>query len=209
MPVHTLSPHHLRRLTPPKPLMCRLFGAISWIGNGKRACVRGLHRISDRRWLSTRRLTWIARLRKPFAVNRGLEGAVIAPFRYRRFPRAESTGAYAFAYGGCLIQDLGYYPFSSPFFSEITHYVRSGDFVESLFRKAHTADELAFAIGALSHYIGDCVGYSQATNRSLAIEFSGLRAKFGSSVNYPQAKNGHGRVEFAYDIPAYLRYIGF
>jgi hypothetical protein len=138
---------------------------------------------------------------KHCVVNRGLEGAVIAPFRYRRFPRAESTGAYAFAYGGCLIQDLGYYPFSSPFFSEITHYVRSGDFVESLFRNAHTADELAFAIGALSHYIGDCVGHSQATNRSLAIEFSGLRAKFGSSVNYPQAKNGHGRVEFAYDIP--------
>jgi hypothetical protein len=65
-----------------------------------------------------------------------LEGAVIAPFRYRRFPRAEPTGAYAFAYGGCLIQDLSYYPFSSPFFSKITHYVRSGYFVESLFRNA-------------------------------------------------------------------------
>jgi hypothetical protein len=99
-----------------------------------------------------------------------------------------------------VIQDLGYYPFSNAFFSEITHYVRSGDFVRSLFRNAHTADELAFAIGALAHYIGDSIGHSQATNPSVAMAFPKLHRKYGPSVNYAQGKNAHGQVEFAFDI---------
>ena len=126
--------------------------------------------------------------------------------------------AHAFAYGGCVIQDLGYYPFGHALFSNLTHYVRSGDFVQSLFRNAHSADELAFAIGALSHYIGDSIGHSQATNPSVALSFPKLRAEFGSLVNYAQDKNAHGQVEFAFDInqivknrlppAAYLHFIG-
>jgi Zinc dependent phospholipase C len=107
--------------------------------------------------------------------------------------------AHAYAYGGCLIQDFGYYPFANEFFSDLTHYVRSGDFVQKLFQHAHTANEFAFAIGALSHYVGDTIGHSQATNPSVATTFPKLRAKYGSSVNYAQGKHQHAEVEWAFD----------
>jgi len=97
------------------------------------------------------------------------------------------------------VQDSGYYPFANEFFSDLTHYVRSGDFVQKLFQHAHTANELAFAIGALSHYVGDSIGHSQATNPSVAIMFPKLRDKYGSSVNYAQGKYQHGQVEWAFD----------
>jgi Zinc dependent phospholipase C len=129
--------------------------------------------------------------------------STIAPLLLSRFPSLtpeELTRAHAYAYGGCVIQDLGYYPFSNVFFSNLTHYVRSGDFVRSLFRNAHTADEAAFAIGALAHYIGDSIGHSQATNPSVAMAFPKLEKKYGPSVNYAEGKNAHGQVEFAFDI---------
>jgi hypothetical protein len=147
--------------------------------------------------------------------------STIAPILISRFPSLtpeQLAKAHAYAYGGCAIQDLGYYPSGNAFFSELTHYVRSGDFVQSLFRNAHNADELAFAIGALAHYIGDTIGHAQATNPSVAIAFPKLRSKYGSSESYEQAKNAHGEVEFAFDInqivkqrfapSAYLRFIG-
>ncbi len=84
--------------------------------------------------------------------------------RYPNLTPAELDQARAYAYGGCVIQDIGYYPFGDGFFSNLTHYVRSGDFVVALFRNAHNANELAFAVGALSHYIGDSYGHSLATN---------------------------------------------
>src|SRR4051812_46936973 len=93
------------------------------------------------------------------------------PSRFPSLTPEELRKAHGYAYGGCVIQDLGYYPFSNSFFSNLTHYVRSGDFVRSLFRNAHTADEIAFAIGALAHYIGDSVGHSVATNPSVAVAF--------------------------------------
>jgi Zinc dependent phospholipase C len=146
----------------------------------------------------------------------------IAPLLRARFPSLtpeQLREAHSYAYGGCVIQDLGYYPFGNSFFSDLTHYVRSGDFVNSLFRNAQTADELAFAIGALTHYIGDSIGHSVATNRSVPVEFPKLRARYGPSVSYAQGKNAHDRVEFAFDISqivkqrlppaAYLHYIGF
>jgi hypothetical protein len=147
--------------------------------------------------------------------------STIVPILLDRFPSMtdrQLMSAHSYAYGGCVIQDLGYYPFSETFFSELTHYVRSGDFIRSLFRNAQTADELAFAIGALTHYIGDSVGHSRATNPSVAISFPKLRAKYGASVSFAQDKNAHGRVEFAFDInqitkrrlapSSYLRHIG-
>src|SRR5208282_2562508 len=115
-------------------------------------------------------------------------------------------------------QDMGYYPFGEKFFSDLTHYVRSGDFVLNLFRNAHNANELAFAVGALSHYVGDSFGRSLATNRAVALEFPKLEARYGSNVNYAEGKHQHVQVEFAFDIDqiaqhrlaplAYLRHIG-
>ena len=127
----------------------------------------------------------------------------IVPLLLSHYPTltpAELDQARAYAYGGCVIQDIGYYPFGDSSFSDLTHYVRSGDFVVSLFRNAQNANELAFAVGALSHYIGDSVGHSVATNRAVAIEFPKLAAKYGQKVNYAQGEHQHVQTEFAFDI---------
>jgi len=127
----------------------------------------------------------------------------IVPLLLSRYPTltpAEIEHARAYAYGGCVIQDIGYYPFGDEFFSDLTHYVRSGDFVVNLFRNAGNADELAFAIGALSHYIGDSVGHANATNLAVPIEFPKLAAKYGKSVNYAEGERQHVQTEFAFDI---------
>ena len=127
----------------------------------------------------------------------------IVPLLQNRYPTltpAQLEEARAFAYGGCVIQDIGYYPFGDELFSNLTHYVRSGDFVVNLFRNASNADELAFAVGALSHYIGDSEGHALATNRAVPVEFPELARKFGGVVNYAQGKTQHVRTEFAFDI---------
>ena len=105
----------------------------------------------------------------------------IVPFLLSRYPNltpAQLDRARAYAYGGCVIQDMGYYPFGDQLFSDLTHYVRTGDFVLALFRNAKNANELAFAVGALSHYIGDSFGHSQATNRAVALQFPKLAARY-------------------------------
>jgi hypothetical protein len=145
----------------------------------------------------------------------------IRPLLLAKFPgatEAQLVDAHAYAYGGCAIQNMGYYPFGKRFFSDLTHYVRSGDFVVWLFRNARTIDEYAFAIGALSHYLGDSIGHSEAINPATAIAFPKLGRKFGSKVTYDESPHGHIRTEFAFDIdeltntafapPAYLRFIG-
>jgi hypothetical protein len=145
----------------------------------------------------------------------------IRPILLKQYPtltEAQLQEAHAYAYGGCAIQDFGYYPFGNAFFSELTHYVRSGDFVLSLLHNAHTADELAFAIGSLSHYIGDTIGHSTAINHSVPVEFPKLEKKFGDSVNYAESPHAHVQTEFAFDInqlskrrfapSAYLKYVG-
>lgn len=127
----------------------------------------------------------------------------IVPLLLSRYPTltpAQLDEAHAYAYGGCVIQDIGYYPFGDASFSDLTHYVRTGDFVVSLFRNAQSADELAFAVGALSHYIGDSVGHAIATNRAVPVEFPKLAAKYGSVVNYAEGKHQHVQTEFAFDI---------
>ncbi len=78
----------------------------------------------------------------------------------------ELIKAHAYAYGGCIIQDLGYYPFGNKFFSDLTHYVRSGDFVLNLITESQDLDEYAFALGALAHYAADNNGHPIAVNRS-------------------------------------------
>src|SRR6202034_2316395 len=127
----------------------------------------------------------------------------IVPLLLSRYPTltpAQLEHARAYAYGGCVIQDIGYYPFGDASFSNLTHYVRSGDFVVNLFRNAGNADELAFAVGALSHYIGDTIGHSEATNRAVPIEFPALGQRYGLSVNYAQGEKQHVQTEFAFDI---------
>ena len=145
----------------------------------------------------------------------------IRPILLKRFPHlteAQLQEAHGYAYGGCAIQDFGYYPFGNKFFSDLTHYVRSGDFVLALLRNAQTPDELAFAIGSLSHYVGDTVGHSAAVNLSVPIQFPTLQQRFGPVVNYAQDPHAHVQTEFAFDInqlskrrfapSAYLKYVG-
>ncbi len=145
----------------------------------------------------------------------------IVPLLLSRYPNLTSADlehARAYAYGGCVIQDIGYYPFGNGSFSNLTHYVRSGDFVVSLFRNAENADELAFAVGALSHYIGDSIGHSEATNLAVPIEFPALARKYGRVVSYAEGRHQHVRTEFAFDIDQiahhrlaplhYLRHVG-
>jgi hypothetical protein len=145
----------------------------------------------------------------------------IVPLLLSRYPDLTPTQveeARAYAYGGCVIQDIGYYPFGDPSFSNLTHYVRSGDFVVNLFRNANSANELAFAVGALSHYIGDTVGHATATNLAVPVEFPKLKKRYGNVVNYAQAEHPHVQTEFAFDINEithgrfapvhYLRHVG-
>ena len=106
--------------------------------------------------------------------------------------------AHAYAYGGSVIQDLGYYPFGSKEFSNLTHYVRSGDFVLELIRESQNPDEYAFALGALSHYVADIDGHP-AVNQAVAIEYPKLRAKYGNSVRYAQDETAHLKTEFGFD----------
>jgi hypothetical protein len=127
----------------------------------------------------------------------------IVPLLRSRYPvltPSEIEHARAYAYGGCVIQDIGYYPFGDRSFSNLTHYVRSGDFVVALFRNAGNANELAFAVGALSHYIGDVAGHSLATNLAVPVEFPKLRAKYGSVVSYAEGERQHVQTEFAFDV---------
>jgi Zinc dependent phospholipase C len=145
----------------------------------------------------------------------------IVPLLLSRYPNLtpeELEHARAYAYGGCVIQDIGYYPYGDKSFSNLTHYVRSGDFVVNLFRNASNANELAFAVGALSHYIGDSLGHPLATNIAVPVEFPKLGAKFGPEVSYAEGQDQHVQTEFAFDINEiahhrvaplhYLRHVG-
>jgi hypothetical protein len=146
----------------------------------------------------------------------------IRPLLAKRFPQAsdaELRQAHAYAYAGCIIQDMGYYPFGSKLFSDLTHYVRSGDFVLNLLKEARTLDEYSFALGAMAHYAADTQGHSIAVNRAVPIEYPKLERKFGPTVTYADDKTSHLRVEFGFDVvqvsrgnyapPAYHDFIGF
>jgi hypothetical protein len=148
--------------------------------------------------------------------------AQIRPLLLARYPRTRPEAlldARAYAYGGSVIQDLGYYPFGSRFFTNLLHYVKSGDFVEALLRDARDVDEYAFAIGALCHYASDNAGHSIAVNRAVPLIYPKLRRKYGDVVPYGEAKKEHILVEFAFDVllvahggyklQAYHDFIGF
>ncbi len=127
----------------------------------------------------------------------------LRPAIERRFPGGtpdELRDAKAYAYGGSIIQDMGYYPFGSALFTDLTHYVRSGDFVENLLREAKDRNEYAFALGALAHYAADIYGHEMGINKSVPLLFPKLKAKYGPIVTYEQDPVAHGRTEFAFDV---------
>jgi len=127
----------------------------------------------------------------------------IRPLLLKRYPglsEDQIKEAHAYAYGGAVIQDLGYYPFGSKDFSNLVHYVRSGDFVRELLLESQTADDYAFALGALAHYASDITGHGMAVNEAVAIEYPKLRAKFGKSVTYAEGRTAHLKTEFGFDM---------
>ena len=146
----------------------------------------------------------------------------ITPQLLKRFPEAtpkELLQAHAYVYGGAIIQDMGYYPFGSKFFSDLTHYVRSGDFVLALITESKDLNEYAFALGALAHYAADRSGHPLATNLSVALMYPKLAKKYGSVITYEDNPAAHARVEFGFDVDqvaeghyapsAYHEFIGF
>jgi len=120
--------------------------------------------------------------------------------RFRGITPAQIADARAYAYGGSLIQDLGYYPFGSHLFTNLTHYVRSGDFVEALIRGAQDANEYAFALGALAHYASDNAGHPIAVNRVVPLIYPKIRTKIGKEALYADSPKRHVMVEFAFDV---------
>jgi hypothetical protein len=126
----------------------------------------------------------------------------LRPLLLQRFPELtedQLKEAHGYAYGGAVIQDLGYYPFGSVEFSNLVHYVRSGDFVRELILQSQDANEYAFALGALAHYTSDIAGHP-AVNQAVSIQYPKLRAKFGNSVRYAQDHTAHLKTEFGFDM---------
>lgn len=146
----------------------------------------------------------------------------IRPLLLQRFPDAtkdELREAHAYAYGGSIIQDMGYYPFGSHLFSDLVHYVRTGDFVETLIRDSNNLNDYAFALGALAHYAADNQGHRIAVNRAVPILYPKMRKKYGDVVTYDENPATHLKTEFGFDVlqvakghyapDAYHDYIGF
>jgi len=126
----------------------------------------------------------------------------ISPLLLQRFPgltEEQLKEAHGYAYGGAVIQDLGYYPFGSVEFSNLVHYVRSGDFVRELLLQSQDANEYAFALGALAHYASDIAGHP-AVNQAVSMQYPKLRAKYGNSVRYAQDHTAHLKTEFGFDM---------
>jgi hypothetical protein len=127
----------------------------------------------------------------------------LRPLLLKRFPDAtkeELKEAHGYAYGGAIIQDMGYYPHGSFFFSDLTHYVRSGDFVLALLRDSKDLDGYAFALGALSHYAADNDGHPIGTNRAVPLLYPKLEKKYGGLVTYEEDPLAHVKTEFGFDV---------
>jgi hypothetical protein len=146
----------------------------------------------------------------------------IKPILIKRFPRSTAEQlreAHAYAYGGAIIQDMGYYPFGSKVFTDLLHYVRSGDFIEALLEESQDINEYAFALGALAHYAADNKGHSIAVNRAVPLLYPKLRVRYGNKVTYVEDPASHIKTEFGFDVvqvargryatEAYHDFIGF
>jgi hypothetical protein len=149
-------------------------------------------------------------------------GDAIKPLLLKRFPNStpeDLKTAHSYAYGGCVIQDLGYYPFGSHLFSNLVHYVRTGDFVQALLRDSQDLNDYAFALGALAHYAADNEGHRIAVNLAVPMLYPKLRVKYGDTVTYDENPPAHLKTEFGFDVlevakgryapDAYRDFIGF
>ena len=146
----------------------------------------------------------------------------IKPLLKEKYPLATDEDikkAHAYVYGGCLIADMGYFPFGSTYFTNLAHYVRSGDFVEAMISEAQNLNEYAFAMGALCHYMGDRYGHSIGTNHVVPLVYPKMEKRFGHVVTYDEDHTSHSRVEISFDVletargnyapQAYHDFIGF
>jgi hypothetical protein len=146
----------------------------------------------------------------------------ILPLLMKRFPDSTEEDlrkAHGYSYGGAIIQDMGYYPFGNAFFSDLAHYVRSGDFILNLLAEAGNLNEYAFALGSLAHYAADSSGHREAVNKSVPMVYPKLKKRFGGVITYADDKVSHMKVEFAFDVSqvaqgnyaqqAYHDFIGF
>lgn len=146
----------------------------------------------------------------------------IVPLLKEKFPNAtdeELKIAHSYAYGGSLMPDMGYFPFGSVYFTNLVHYVRTGEFMDNLLTEAKNINEYAFAIGAVSHYVTDEYGHSLATNVAEPMVYPKVAKKFGSVVTYEEYPIYHSRMEFGFDVlqtargnyasQAYHDFIGF
>src|SRR5690348_14445727 len=127
----------------------------------------------------------------------------IKPLLLARYPGStedQLREAKSYAYGGSVIQDLGYYPLGSHFFTNLLHYVRSGDCIQNMLRDAQNEDEYAFALGAVAHFFADSIGHPIAINRSVPLMYPKLREKYGNNVTYEEGKKEHILVEFSFDV---------
>lgn len=131
--------------------------------------------------------------------------SAILPLLKKKFPQADEKDlkkAHAYAYGGAIMPDMGYFPFGSKRFTDMVHYVRTGDFVQTLIDSARDVKELAFAYGALAHYFGDKIGHSHAVNRCIHMVYPDATQDSPSrdTITYEQDKLSHRRLEFGYDV---------
>jgi len=146
----------------------------------------------------------------------------IVPLLLQKYPGLSADAlkeAHAYAYGGSVAPDMGYYPFGSRLFTNLVHYVRSGDFVMALLNDAQNSNEYAFALGVLCHYYADRYGHSIGINECVAIMYPGMKKKFGDTVTFADDHISHLRTEFAFDVlqtargtytsTAYHNFIGF
>lgn len=126
----------------------------------------------------------------------------IVPLLRARYPNLSDDDlrtAHAYAYGGSVIQDIGYYPFGNHEFSDLLHYARTGAFVSALITDSANLNEYAFALGALAHYCGDVNGHP-VINQVTADEYPKLKSRFGQVVTYAENPVAHVRTEFGFDV---------
>jgi len=146
----------------------------------------------------------------------------ILPLLKEKYPlltTEQAKEAHAYAYGGAVAPDMGYYPFGSELFTNLVHYVRSGDMVDALLKDASNVNEYAFALGFLSHYDADNYGHPLATNISVPLVYPKMEKKYGHVVTYGDNRISHMRMEFGFDVlevakgnyasDAYHDFVGF
>jgi hypothetical protein len=147
---------------------------------------------------------------------------VLVPLLKHKYPTVTTEAlkeAHAFAYGGAVVPDMGYYPSGSKLFTSLLHYVRSGDFVEQLLEQADNVNEYAFALGVLCHYNADRYGHSIGINISVPMIYPKMKERYGDTVTWANDHISHIRTEFSFDVlqtargayasASYQNFIGF